>query len=149
LRREPLRIPPAGAAGFTLIEMIVVLTILGLVAGLTLPLFDRGLPSASLAAATAEIRAALSAAHLAAIAQDRPVFFASDGNGGYWLDGSDHRLGRAADAAPVLRVAISGAAQIAFYPSGGSSGGTVIVRGPNAWREIGVDAITGRVRLLP
>ena len=69
--------------------------------------------------------------------------FRGDPAGGYWLDWNHFTLPMINGVLP-LRVATEGGAQISFYPSGGSSGGRVVVTGGGATREIAVDALTGR-----
>ena len=151
-RPDPLthplpRIAGEGAAatrepGFTLIEMMVVLAIIGIALGLALPLLARREPAVALAGAATELTAALRAARDAAITEDRPVVFAG-GDGGYLLDGSFRRLCVATMTPTALRVDVSGGGRISFYPSGGSSGGRVVLRDAAARREIAVDAVTG------
>jgi general secretion pathway protein H len=135
-------------AGFTLLELIIVLTILGLVIGMAVPFLSRREASVALAGATIEIRAALRAARAAAIAEDRAVVFSGDAESGYRIDGRHYRPAVAAAAVSRLRVETTGGSQISFFPSGGSSGGRVVVRGPTARSEIEIDAITGHAVLL-
>src|SRR5580704_5113851 len=63
------------ARGFTLIELVVVLAIIGLSLAVVIPLFGAGGRATALTAATGEIRAALRTARSTAIAEDRKVFF--------------------------------------------------------------------------
>lgn len=134
-------------SGFTLVELVVALAVIGLILGLVLPLLGRRSPGAALAGASIEIRSVLSEARITAIAQDRPVSFAGDPLGGYRLDGRRYRLagGRAETA---VRVAVAGGRPIAFFPSGGSSGGRVILAAGAARRALAVDALTGRATPL-
>ena len=135
--------------GFTLIELLVVLTILGLVIGMTVPFLGRRSAAGALPAATEEIRAALRAARSAAISEARTVGFRADPAGGYWLDRQHYPLAAAGGAGSRLRVAVAGGAGIAFFPSGGSSGGRIRVEATGNWRDIDVDAVTGRASLRP
>jgi general secretion pathway protein H len=123
--------------GFTLLEMIVVLAILGLALGLVI---SRGpMHSARLdaEAAARELTAALRVARGRAIAQDRPVAVALAANS-YLVDGS------AAHRVPA-DVTLAGNAAIRFDPDGSSSGGTVVVQGAASRVTIAVDWLTGRV----
>ena len=129
--------------GFTLVELLVVLAIIGMTLAITVPLLAGHLTGAALNAATGEIRTALRNARSTAIVEDRAVIFRGDPGGGYWLD-SHHFTLPLMNGSEPLRVAIEGGAQILFYPSGGSSGGRIIVVGGNALRRIAVDALTGR-----
>jgi general secretion pathway protein H len=130
-------------SGFTLIELVVVLAIIGVSLAIAVPLLARHLTGASLNAATSEIRAMLRNARSTAIVEDRPVVFHGDPGGGYWLDRRHFTLPMMNGTQP-LRVAIEGGAQILFYPSGGSSGGRIVVTSGGGQREIAVDALTGR-----
>jgi len=129
--------------GFTLVELLVVLAIVGMTMAIALPLLARHLTGTSLNAATTEIRAALRNARSTAIAEDRPVVFRGDPGGGYWLDRNHFTLPLMSNTQP-LRVAVAGGAAISFYPSGGSSGGRVLVVSGGAERRIAVDMLTGR-----
>lgn len=144
-RRDQVR--PGGEnsdrAGFTLIELLVVLAIIGMTLAIAVPLLAAHGTGASLTAATREIRAALRDARSTAVAEDRPVVFRGDPGGGYWLDRYHFTLPVMAGS-QKLRVAVLGGAQIAFYPSGGSSGGRILVVSDSGQREIAVDTLTGR-----
>jgi len=129
--------------GFTLPEILIALTIMSLAAGMALPLLAKRAPVASLAGATAEMRAALAAARSAAIAEDREIIVAASADG-YRIDGRNYRF----PAASLLTVAIRGGTRIAFFPSGGSSGGRIILRAAARERAIAVDAISGRAVVL-
>jgi general secretion pathway protein H len=140
-------LPADRARGFTLIELVVVLAIIGLMLGLVLPLIGRSVPGAALGTATREVRIALRNARITAITQGRAVAFQGDPAGGYWLDRRYHPLAAAAETHAGLRVA--GGAPIVFFASGGSSGGRVVIDGAAGKRELAVDAVTGRARLVP
>ena len=133
--------------GFTLIEMIVVLAILAIAVGVVVPLFGPRGAGAELNAAALRLRSAMAEARSTAIAEGRAVVFRGDLAGGFWLDNRHHSLD--AGEGRGLRVLTAGGATIAFFPSGGSSGGRVVVQGSYARRELAIDAVTGRAALLP
>lgn len=140
-----------GAAGFTLIEMIVVLGVLGLMLGLVLtrggPLHSRGLSERT---AINALAGGLREARARAIATNRPVEFALD---------TDHKLFQIGTAAPTalppdfglkLITAIAerrsdtqGA--IRFEPDGSSTGGGIELISGRRHVKIGVDWLSGRV----
>jgi general secretion pathway protein H len=133
-----------------LIELMLVLTILALGMAMTVPLLSKRQPGGALNGATAELRAALRDARIAAISGGRTVAFTGDPAGGYWLDRRHLRFGASSEASSGLRVATSGAAPILFYPTGGASGGRIELRGGGtAHRDFDIDAVTGRVALAP
>src|SRR5262249_4002054 len=95
-------------AGFTLLELIVVLTIIGIALAIALPYLGRGTPGTTLAVAASEVRIALREARDTAIAEGHPVAFRGDPAGGYWLDRSYRALGAAGAAGANLRIATLG-----------------------------------------
>jgi general secretion pathway protein H len=128
----------ARSAGFTLVELMIVLAVLSLGAALALPYFAKGRERAALGGAAQTLRAALGNARAAAIAEDREVTFAG-GLDGYRIDGA-----RQGFAAAGVAVEIEGGSRLSFFPSGGSSGGRVVLRDGAARRDIEVEALTGR-----
>jgi type II secretion system protein H len=134
-------------AGFTLIELIVVLAILALVAGLALPNLVGGKTSAELPAAEQELRGALRSARAAALAANREVRFTAAADGrSYAVDGESRTLRAGSD----LRVEIVGFGPqnppaIVFFPGGGASGGRIMLRNPKGTRSLEIDALTGMV----
>jgi general secretion pathway protein H len=124
-------------AGFTLLEMIVVIVIMAMVAGLVLvkqPWHSVGLNTdATVRALTNGLRLARSRA----IAQDRMVSVVTAAEG-FSVDG-----GAAWKLPPEETLSVS---QVVFMPDGGSTGGTILLAaGP---RRVAVDVnwLTGRVR---
>lgn len=131
------------SGGFTLVELLVVLAILALMVGMTVPLLGNSIPRTAVGAAAAEIRAALRGASSQAIAEGRTVVFRGDLSAGYWVDRRYHPLTATRDSVIRLRVAVAGAGRVSFFAWGGSSGGIVWVESPDGRREIAVDAVTG------
>jgi general secretion pathway protein H len=128
------------ALGFTLIEIIVVLVILGLILGIVVargPLHSRRL---DLDGAARQLAGALRLARSQAIAQNRTVsvLVAADA---YRLDN------QAAQALPV-GVNLTGNSAIAFAPDGSSSGGVLELRSGDRQVDVGVEWLTGRVRVV-
>jgi type II secretion system protein H len=129
--------------GFTLVELVVVLAIIGMALGIAIPLLTRHISGSALHAASGEIRAVLRQARSTAIAEDRTVVFRGDPGGGYWLDRRHVAASLISDTQP-LKIATVGGAQISFFPSGGSSGGRILLTSDSGQRQIAVDALTGR-----
>ena len=126
--------------GFTLLEMLVVLAILGLTVGLVLargPMRSAGLEARS---AASTIAGALRAARSQAIATDRPVTVL--------IDPAAHalRIGAAAPRRLASSVGFTGPANgITFAPDGSSSGGRIALATGPMRMEVAVDWLTGRV----
>jgi general secretion pathway protein H len=124
-------------AGFTLIEMIVVLVILSLIVGLVLvrhPTRSAGLDT------DVTVRALSNALRLArsrAIAQDREVIV-DTALGGFVVDGGSPWLLPPGQALSVSRVI--------FIPDGGSSGATILLAAGQRRISVDVNWLTGRVR---
>jgi general secretion pathway protein H len=113
--------------GFTLVELLVVLTLLGLLAAMVLPRFSGRLGP------TAQERAAgladqLRAAREQAISTARPTRVP--------VDPAMARPDPPAEDAAIL-----------FFPDGSSSGGRLLVDGGGPPAAVEIDDLTGRVRL--
>ena len=147
----PVPLRKQRAAGFTLIELMVVLVIMGLMLGLVLQHGPMRSPVLQIRAAAAQLAQGLRSARARAIALNRPVTFS--------LDVEDHSF-RVGDAAPqmlpaTLRLAaltVAGKASrqrndsnISFAPDGSSSGGRIELAGNGVRLLVGVDWLTGLV----
>jgi general secretion pathway protein H len=129
--------PKAGQAGFTLIEMIVVIVIMAMVAGLVLvrqPLHSAGL---NMEATVHALSNALRLARSRAIAQDREVMVVT-APGGFSVDGG------AAWLLPPDEVL--SASRVIFAPDGGSSGATILLAAGARRIAVNVNWLTGQVR---
>jgi general secretion pathway protein H len=140
----------AGAAGFTLLEMLVVLAIVGfslvLVASYRPP-WSRGL---EIDAAAAKLAAELRLVRSEAIAANRPAAFELDlAQRRYRGGSSPPRSLPAGMALELLTVAgerQSGTAgRIRFYPDGSATGGRIVLVDEARRVAVGVDWLTGRV----
>jgi prepilin-type N-terminal cleavage/methylation domain-containing protein len=118
------------ARGFTLIEMLVVLAVMGLVSGIAFPAVERSIAHMQFRLAAADIEAGLRAARAAAIAGGAPVAYVAASPGG----NAEVELPRGG---------------LEFYPDGSASGGTVSVTGAKRVVRFAIDGATGIVRQLP
>ncbi len=126
-------------SGFTLIETIVVLVILGLALSIVAGFLPRRNTTLELSAATARVAGALRLARSRAMAESRPVAFAlvPDGHG-FRLDNAQVTLG------PGVAVVMP-EQRIVFAPDGSASGGSLRIVVDGRQRLLRVDWLTGRV----
>ena len=138
-------------AGFTLIEMIVVLTILGLMTALIVTNGTRVSPAVHARAAAEAISGALRSARSEALMSNRSVAFTLDLAGRTYQWGQTPRQALSDDLRLSLLtsrelLAVSGnTGLIRFDPDGGSSGGRVTIEGGGVVWWVGVDWLSGRV----
>jgi general secretion pathway protein H len=141
-------------AGFTLLEMILVLVIAGLVLAVTPPLLSAAMPGLQLKGTARELAAGLRYARDRAVTSgvsstlsvdlDKHRFRVSGRNRRFELpDGLEYRL---VTAQQELTGDRSGA--IRFFPDGSSTGGRLTVSHKDRKLEVDVDWLTGRVRIL-
>ena len=127
-------------SGFTLLEMIVVLAILGLMVGLVIahgPLRSAGLDARS---AASMLAGTLRAARSQAIADDRPVPVAFDGPAGLVRVGAGPARPLGARLDPPAR-------PLVFLPDGSSVGARIGVAAGTVRKVVAVDWLTGRVAI--
>jgi prepilin-type N-terminal cleavage/methylation domain-containing protein len=138
--------------GFTFVELIVVLAILGALAALSFPSFFRTLASARLRAGASEVRATLARARALAVfgGQVRSVVFDLD-RGEYGID-NEAILRRLPEPVrwDALRVVGErkerGGARVHFYPDGSAEEAEVTVMLEDGGRiRVAVDPLTGIV----
>ena len=139
--------------GFTLFELLIVLTIIGIVVALGAPALQRMLPGVELKSGAETVAAALREARGLSIANNAEVTVVVD---------LDDRALRVDDEPPGVRLASSfgitlltatselidgGTGQIRFYPDGTSTGGRVTLSQGDRRYHVAVDWLTGRVTL--
>ena len=126
-------------AGFTLIETIVVLVILGLALGIVAGFLPRRNTTLELTSATSRVAGALRLARSRAMAEGHPIPFAAvPGGHGFLLDKAQVNFG------PSVTVVMA-QPRILFAPDGSTSGGSLRVLVDGKQRVVMVDWLTGRV----
>jgi general secretion pathway protein H len=140
------------SAGFTLLEMLAVLVILGLVAALAIPSLRRPPDNLRLEAATRSLASALRLSRAQAIARntdvvltahaDRRIFASSTG---LKIELDQEILVEMIFAAPLRRGRAAGA--IRFFRDGTSSGGEILLTLNKRRARISVNWLTGEARL--
>jgi len=138
-------------AGFTLVELLVVLAIAGLVLAVTPPLVTSVMPGVELKAGARRTAGALRLARETAVAEGRDAAFILDVESNRYRLDRDNRSGSLPKAIDIELVAAANEMQsdrvgaIRFFPDGSSTGGRVILkRGDSGW-QVGVNWLTGRV----
>jgi len=128
-------------AGYTLIELLVVLAIMGMIAGVALPLLSAGRPGIETKALARAVAGDLALARQDAIGSntERHVVLRRSGSRyALWPAGTWHAL------PPDITLSMQ-AREIAFYPDGSTSGGTILVSGGGVQRRVDVRWPTGRI----
>lgn len=139
--------------GFTLLELLVVLLIMGLLLTLAPPVFQRVIPSVGLRAAARDVVGGLREARGAAIRDNRDLALIVDTERKTFSLAGDDRVH---ELDPGLTVSVTAAASerqgetaagIRFFPDGTSTGGRVSLSRNGQTYHVVVDWLTGRIRI--
>ncbi|HEY3519532.1 MAG TPA: GspH/FimT family pseudopilin [Rhodanobacteraceae bacterium] len=136
--------------GFTLLEILAVLALIGLALAVTAFSLDGGLQRAKLDASARDIAASLRHTRTLALTAHRPQWFTLDLNArSFASPGRDARGIPAGIALHVTSAAEDadkpGIARIRFFPDGSSTGGHIELARRNRQMRIDVDWLTGAV----
>lgn len=140
--------------GFTLVELLVVLSILGVLLALAPAAFNRILPGLELKTAAREMAATLREARGLAIRDNLEVAVVVDTETGrYGLAGRQASESLDEEIAVTLHTAVSERidetrGRIRFYPDGTATGGGVTLRRGTKSYDVLVDWLTGRVQVV-
>jgi general secretion pathway protein H len=150
----PLRAMPGRHRGVTMLELLIVLTLMALIAAMVLPLFSGGVSGTDLKTAARDVAAGLRLARDRAIAQRSEALLELNLEARTFRvspDAGSHRLPEKIDlklytAQRDLLNDKVGA--IRFYPDGGSNGGRITLAAGEHKYDVDVDWLTGRVAIL-
>ncbi len=134
---------PGRADGFTLLEMLAVVAILGLAMSLVVLRGPMRSPALQVRAAASDVAQALRAARAQAIADGRPVDLVLDGARHQYVTNGNRPL---VLHAPLDLAITAPAKGIRFAPDGSSSGGQIALADAGHAAVVSVDWLTGRVR---
>ena len=149
-----LAAPRAASAGVTLLELLIVLSIMAIIAALVIPRFGGEVSTGELKGAARQVAAGLRLARSEALATRRESVLVLD------LDHHTFRVDRDARVhalPPRIGMKLFTAQSdlvnesvgaIRFYADGGSNGGRVTLAAGERKYDIDVDWLTGRVAIL-
>ena len=143
-----------GERGVTLLELLVVLMLMALIAGIAIPMFGGGVSSSDLKSAAREVAAGLRFARDQAIAQRAESLLELNLQGRTFRVPPDPRTHRLPERLELKLYTAQrdlvdekiGA--IRFFPDGGSNGGRVTLASGERKYDVDVDWLTGRVSIL-
>jgi general secretion pathway protein H len=142
------------AAGVTMIELLIVLSIMGLIAAMVVPMLSGGVSGSELKGAAREVAAGLRYARSDAVATGQETRLVFD------LEKRTFKIDRTARVHALPKkidlklftaqsdIASDRTGAIRFFPDGGSNGGRLTIAAGNRKYEVDVDWLTGRVAIL-
>jgi general secretion pathway protein H len=136
--------------GFTLLELLVVMTVIALITTLAVPAIQRSLPGAKFRAIASEIRSELQQARNSAIRENRDTWVLLDADAGTYRRDTGP-VGRLPEGAALSFVTArrelidEQAGRIRFFPDGTSTGGSVSIALDGRTRTIEIDWFDGRI----
>ena len=139
--------------GFTLLELIVVLLLLGLLYGLTAPMLSAGSAGLEMKAASRQLAAGLRKARGVAVAERRDAVleldvaqrtFSLTGDPKIYSLPKQLELSLFTAQSELVREETGG---IRFFPDGTSTGGRVTISAGTSQQWVDVDWVTGRVTI--
>ncbi|WP_421848471.1 type II secretion system protein [Novosphingobium sp.] len=125
LNLPPVLPRPSGThGGFTLLEMLVVLAITGLIAGLLYPQIETARFAVRQRVAREQVAAGAEAARAMALRSGAPVTLRADPGGAALLIGGARRI--TLDSTGLIRLTVR-PQTILFYPDGSTTGGRLVL----------------------
>ncbi len=139
-----------GEAGFTLLELIIVMFLITLMLGLSAAFFANTLPSGRFNATAREIASAIrQARHLAALNGEKQVITIDMDSGRYGIEGRSEKSlppGIAIKVIdPLAGDITNGKYHMTFHAAGSSEGGTIVLWNSSRAAHISIDPVAGAV----
>lgn len=148
MKPHVLPVSRPGERGFSLLELIVVMAIISLVLVAVTPLVNPWQHGALVDVAAREVALALRGTRAAAIYGNKGATFTLDGAARqYWSDAVPARIPLPASITATFAAGQASLGQIQFFPDGGASGGTIVLKDAHRSAAIRVEALTGRVAI--
>ncbi len=144
---------PSRHRGFTLVELLVVMVVIGLAYSLVPPLFSSGAAGAELKAVTRQLAAGLRKARSEAITKRHEAALVLDVEQHKFQISGDSRIYNMPRKVEITLHTAQSELQggqvgaIRFYPDGSSTGGRITLAGNNREYQVDVDWMTGRVAI--
>ena len=137
-----------GAAGFTLIEMLVVLTIVALALAIVVPAVSKSMV-ATVYDVARDVQISLRQARANAVSQQQATVFWVDAEQHQYLTHKNKTKSFPEDISMRIKVAtreVQGRkASVRFFPDGSSTGGRLMVSDANVTVQVEIDWLTGRI----
>ena len=150
-RSEPR---PPGQRGVTLLELLIVIALMAIVAGMVIPMFGGPVSTSELRSSARQLAAGLRLARSEALSERRETFLVLDVAGKRFKVDRDARV-HALSAKIDLKLFTAqndlvsdSVGSIRFFPDGGSNGGRITVASGARKFDVDVDWLTGRVAIL-
>ena len=148
------RLGPRASAGFTLLELLVVLALMVMVYALALPVISASLPGTELKGAARQLAAGLRKARSQAVTRKEEAVLTIDvEQRNFEVSGDKHSYVLPAKLEISLFTAQSEllrdkVGSIRFYPDGSSTGGRITIASGERKYQVNVDWLTGQVAIF-
>ena len=144
---------PRCSTGVTLLELLIVLALMAIVAGIVLPMFGGPVSTSELRASARQLAAGLRLGGSEAVAQRRETFLVLDVAGKRFKvdrDAKEHALPSRIELKLFTAqndLVDESVGSIRFFPDGGSNGGRITVASGERKYDVDIDWLTGRVAI--
>jgi general secretion pathway protein H len=149
-----IRNPWSRASGVTLLELLIVISIMAFAVAIVLPMLGGGVSTAELKSAARELASGLRYARGQAIVQRGEAFLVIDIDARTFRIPPDAKVHQLSDKIGIKLFTAQRdlvnekVGAIRFYPDGGSNGGRITLAAGERKFDVDVDWLTGRVAIL-